>query len=193
MPDSVIEIADSTFWGCSSLTSINIPDSVTSIRPYAFYGCSSLTSITIPDNVIEIEYGTFYGCSSLLSITIPDSVAEIVLRAFYDCSSLTSIIIPNNVTEIGENSFHGCEKLTIYGYKGSYAETYATKNDIPFVFLGEYVEPEVMYGDIDGDGGVGKMADIVMLAKYLKGNIKLNSETLAKAQCTKGDSVIDTA
>ncbi|MDR0918020.1 MAG: endo-1,4-beta-xylanase [Oscillospiraceae bacterium] len=50
----------------------------------------------------------------------------------------------------------------------------------------------VLVGDIDCDGGVGKMADIVLLAKYFKGVIKLDSQALTNAQCTKGDSIIDT-
>ncbi|MDR0918005.1 MAG: hypothetical protein LBM93_01945, partial [Oscillospiraceae bacterium] len=49
-----------------------------------------------------------------------------------------------------------------------------------------------LIGDIDCDGGVGKMADIVLLAKYFKGVIKLDSQALTNAQCTKGDTTIDT-
>ena len=36
---SVTSIGESTFWDCSSLTSITIPNSVTSIGRYAFRGC----------------------------------------------------------------------------------------------------------------------------------------------------------
>ncbi len=84
-------IANSTFFGCSSLTSITIPDSVTSIGEYAFKGCISLTSITIPDSVTEIGNRAFEDCSSLISITIPNSVTEICYSAFIGCTSLTAI------------------------------------------------------------------------------------------------------
>ena len=49
---SVVSIGNSAFYGCSSLTSVNISDGVTTIGNSAFYGCSSLTSINIPNSVI---------------------------------------------------------------------------------------------------------------------------------------------
>ena len=55
------KISNSTFIGCSSLTSITIPDSVTSIGVDTFTGCTSLASVTIPDSVTEIgEYAFGY-------------------------------------------------------------------------------------------------------------------------------------
>jgi GH35 family endo-1,4-beta-xylanase len=56
--------------------------------------------------------------------------------------------------------------------------------------------PTVAYGDIDGDGSVGKMADIVLLGKYLKGSIALNNSALTASDCdASGNSKnkIDTA
>ncbi|MBR7101946.1 MAG: leucine-rich repeat domain-containing protein [Clostridia bacterium] len=95
IPNTVTEIKDSAFIGCSSLTSVTIPDSVTSIGYSAFVGCSNLTSIAIPDSVTSIGNVAFFGCSSLTSITIPDSVTSIGNLAFYDCSSLTSVTFSN--------------------------------------------------------------------------------------------------
>ena len=109
---SVIGIEDYVFYGCSSLTSINIPNSVTSIGDWAFRGCSSLTSITIPNSVTSIGSQAFRGCNGLTSIVIPNSVTSIESFAFYGCSSLTSITIPNGVTSIGEYAFSGCSGLT---------------------------------------------------------------------------------
>ena len=110
--DSVTNIGDSAFAGCSSLTSIVIPNSVTSIGSYAFSGCSSLTSIEIPNSVTSIGYATFSDCRSLTSIVIPDSVTDIRNSAFYGCSSLTSIEIPNSVTSIESSAFFECSSLT---------------------------------------------------------------------------------
>ena len=58
----VTSIGKSAFWGCSSLTSLNIPSSVTSIGSQAFSYCSSLTSINIPSSVTSIGELAFFYC-----------------------------------------------------------------------------------------------------------------------------------
>ena len=128
-------IANSTFFGCSSLTSITIPNGVTSIGDYtfsnshnltsviisdgvksignsAFEMCSSLTSITLPDSVTSIGESAFLGCESLTSITIPDGVKSIGGYAFESCSSLTSIALSDSMTSIEKYTFNGCSSLT---------------------------------------------------------------------------------
>ena len=108
----VTSIGGEAFYGCGSLTSVEIPDSVTRIDTQAFYGCGSLTSIEIPASVTSIGDNAFYGCGSLTSVEIPDSVTRIDTQAFYGCGSLTSIEIPASVTSIGANAFYGCTGLT---------------------------------------------------------------------------------
>ena len=108
----VTNIGDSAFYGCTSLTSINIPDGVTSIGDWAFYGCTNLTSINIPDSVTNIGDSAFYGCTSLTSITIPDGITSIGDSTFRSCTSLTSINIPDSVKSIGNFTFSYCTNLT---------------------------------------------------------------------------------
>ena len=112
MSEGVKVIGDSAFWGCESLTSINIPNSVATIGDGAFYVCNSLTSINIPNSVTTIGKNAFLGCRSLTSINIPNSVTTIGDSAFDGCESLTSINIPNGVTTIGDGAFLGCNSLT---------------------------------------------------------------------------------
>ena len=88
--------------------------------------------VVIPNSVESIGVGAFAGCETLTSITLGNSVTSIYNLAFLDCSSLTSITLSDSVKSIGEDAFDGCYELTIKGYAGSYAETYAKENGIPF-------------------------------------------------------------
>lgn len=133
IPDSVTYIGSYAFYCCNSLTSIIIPDSVTYIAHHAFPGCSSLSSLTISNSITSIGLDAFSDCDSLTSVTIPDSVTSIGYYAFSFCENLTSITIPDSVTIIGYRAFFGCKIKTIYGKSGSYAEQYASENNIQFV------------------------------------------------------------
>ena len=105
-------IGDVAFWGCKSLTNINIPNSVTTIGEQAFLGCESLVNINIPNSVTTIGDSAFAYCDSLTSINIPNSVTTIGEFAFWGCESLVNINIPNSVTTIGEYAFASCKSLT---------------------------------------------------------------------------------
>ena len=63
IPESVTEIGDSVFDGCSSLTSISIPSSVTRIREYAFKECYNLEHVFLPSTLKKI--GNYIKCHNL--------------------------------------------------------------------------------------------------------------------------------
>ncbi|MEN6325441.1 MAG: leucine-rich repeat protein, partial [Syntrophomonas sp.] len=151
-------IVDYTFRDCTSLDSVSISEGVASIGISAFSGCSSLTSITIPDSVTSIGDSAFRNSSSLTSIIIPDSITSIGKYAFRDCSSLVSITIPDSVTSIGSSAFSGCTNLTIYGYAGSYTQTYAVDKSIPFKIVSPTLTLD-MTGIIVGQAAVITFTD----------------------------------
>lgn len=142
----------------------------------AFGWFRSLTSVKIPDSVTCINMGAFAGCSSLTSIILPDSVMFIGEEAFNN-PSLTSIVIPKSVIRIDKSAFWGANNVTIYGYSGSYAETYAFENDIPFVALDE--EPTLL-GDVNGDSEIN-VVDVIYLAKAIANRITLIDEQIVNA------------
>ena len=111
IPNSVTTIGEQAFWGCESLVNINIPNSVTTIGDSAFAYCDSLTSINIPNSVTTIGEFAFWGCESLVNINIPNCVTTIGEQAFLGCKSLTNINIPNSVTTIEDRAFCGCKNL----------------------------------------------------------------------------------
>ena len=60
-------------------------------------------------------------------------MTAIPARGFEYCQNLKKAIIPASVTSVGSNVFNNStSNLTIYGYTGSFAQTYAEGNNIPF-------------------------------------------------------------
>ena len=147
IPESVTSIQTGAFWGCSSLTEIIIPKGVTSIANDVFRNCSSLTKIVIPDGVTKIANYMLFNCSNLTEVVIPNSITSIEHYAFSGCSSLTSIKIPESVTSIHDLAF-GSSDVTIHGYPNSYAQTYATEHNIPFVELKKEETPKNPSSDV---------------------------------------------
>lgn len=173
--DDITGIGGSAFSDCYNLNYITLPDGITTIDTSAFYCFFGLTSIVIPDSVTHIGNSAFEHCYALNSITLSNNLTEIGDYAFGGISGLTTITIPESVTSISGSAFIGCDNLTIYGYDGSYAEEYATANDIPFVVIGNQpvtppddnddpvtppTEPTV--GDLDGTGMID-VADILKI------------------------------
>ena len=137
IPEGVTIIGRQAFEGCSGITGeLSIPEGVTSIGDCAFSSCSGFTGgLTIPEGVTSIGYAAFFRCSGFTGrLMIPEGVRSIGSFAFEDCSGLNgSIYIPKSVSDIGRGAFDGIVNRIIYGTSGSYAETYANENNIPFV------------------------------------------------------------
>jgi hypothetical protein len=137
IPDSVTDIGDCAFSGCTGLTGVEIGSGVTSIGEWAFFGCTGIrdvtlnanlssfrassvfsdsgqswTNLVIGSNVTNIGDSAFSGCTGLTSVTITDSVASIGDWAFMYCESLTSVTITDSVASIGDWAFAYCESLT---------------------------------------------------------------------------------
>ena len=102
------------FYGCTSLTSVNLPN-VISINVMAFNGCTSLTNVNLPSaTTIGTQdsqlLGVFNGCTSLTNIYLP-SATIIYDDAFRNCSNLTNAIF-DNLTEMRTYVFRSCTSLT---------------------------------------------------------------------------------
>ena len=145
IPGSVKEIQDSAFHHCESLTSVDIPDGVQVVEKKAFAECEKLTSVRISGSVKEIGARAFQYCGHLNAVTLSEGIAEIQENAFLQCNQLKEITIPESVKTIEEQAFGYYEDeesysgdmfkvsgFTVYGKKGSAAETYAKENGFAF-------------------------------------------------------------
>ena len=109
-------IGNSAFYGCTSLTSIDISN-CTSLGYSVFYNCKSLTSLSLP-LITEIPSSLCEYCSSLTSLDFPSfNSNSISNRAFDGCSSLTSITGIDDAKIIGDYTFYECSSLTSINIK----------------------------------------------------------------------------
>ena len=77
MPSSLTEIEKDAFYGCTSLTIIELPSSLKTIGENAFGDCKSLTEVTIPSSMQLIAHNAFNGCTSLEKSVI-DRIKEFI-------------------------------------------------------------------------------------------------------------------
>ena len=133
-------------------TAYTVPAGVNTIGTYAF-AYSMLQNISLPDSVHVIAPYSFEACKALTSLVIPEGVTTIYRTTFRNCTSLTSVTIPMSVANIESNAFSGAKNLTIFGYGGSYAETFAASQNIPFgkLALSDSCGPDLTW-TLDDDG-----------------------------------------
>ena len=133
----VTGIEQSVFNKSKSFTyEVELPNSLENIRYCAFYKVNRLEKVTIPSSVKIIDTSAFSTCANLESVEIEPGCTHIGYRAFGNCPKLKSVTIPASVQQIGSEAFLNCSELTIYGNKGSYAEQYAKRHNIPFKVIG---------------------------------------------------------
>lgn len=126
VPETVTEIANSAFYGCSSLTKVTLPESLQTIGDIAFTFCTALAEINIPKNVTQIgTFAVFSECTSLKAINVSEAnthyssqdgvlfnADKTLLIRFPQAIETTEYAVPETVTEIAEQAFHSCESLT---------------------------------------------------------------------------------
>ena len=144
LSENVTSIGENAFSGCTALKSLTFPESLTRLGSFGVIAGTSISSITIPQNVsyagdISSDYygGALAGCESLKEVIFESGMTKIpdyicAGGSYGSVCNVEKVVIPKSVKSIGTHAFYMCDDLTIYGYANSYAETYATDNNIPF-------------------------------------------------------------
>ncbi len=143
-----------SFFNCQKLTgSINFSN-VTFVDAEAFFNCKSLSSSLNFRKVKEIGFEAFLNCQKLKGNTVGTKIKKLGSKAFVGCKSLGSVYVPSTCKSIGYDSFvknitsmkessnnylkytykQNGKKITIYGNKGSQAQSYAKLYKTPFKY-----------------------------------------------------------
>ena len=151
-----------TFINCSEIsTDLVLPESVNQLNERSFSGCSSIKSISILGSVTVIPTECFYNNSSAKSLVLPDSLKVIQSWAFGNCTSLEYAEIPKSVTSIATSAFKNDPNLILGVYKDTVAHHYAIDNNISYTLL-----DGVKLGDANGDGSVN-VNDVTFIQRHL--------------------------
>ena len=141
LPSELESIAPYAFYALVRLEEIVIPDTVTEIGERAFEGCTHLTKVVLPKGLKTIPGGCFKN-TALSEINLPETLEEIGGSAFkceyteivggyntryrgscrisepfyvtvHISSELSSVVIPSSVKRIGGHAFYGRENLEV--------------------------------------------------------------------------------
>ncbi|MBQ3227276.1 MAG: leucine-rich repeat protein [Clostridia bacterium] len=129
IPEGVVTIGDSSFYGCEKITAVALSEGLTTIEGYAF-SKTYLTSIHLPSTVTDFDYKAFYNSSNdggydkLSSITVApgNSVYKSVDGILYSADGKTLYMCPraktgdiaviDGVEDVADNAFESCTLVT---------------------------------------------------------------------------------
>ena len=102
------------FQDCTSLRTVVFPETLKKlVNADLFYGCTSLTEVELPDSLTIIPNAMFIGCASLKEITIPVGIKNVFNYVFSGCDAMEAIYFEGNAPTFEPNSF---AKLTCDAY-----------------------------------------------------------------------------
>jgi hypothetical protein len=134
IPDHVTSLNGNAFWGCYTLTTVNISSNLISLGDHTFFDCGSLSAIIVDEDNQHFcsPNGVLFNknMSTLVRVpetrtgafSIPYGVTLVDNLAFKNCQ-VTSVIIPSTVTRLDSFSFAGCDQLRNVWFLGDAPNT----------------------------------------------------------------------
>lgn len=149
--NGVEKISHYAFSGCLKLTSITFPESLVFIENrafdessrsagvrhycYHFDACKNLICVTLPNRALNYEFCEYYG-SKGLKFKECEKLNDVEGLTLIRSSTFTSIMGGSKdamLESVKSLNALGINELTIYAPSGSFAQTYAEQNNIPFL------------------------------------------------------------
>jgi acetyltransferase-like isoleucine patch superfamily enzyme len=122
MPTGIKEIEESAFFGCTSLSSINLEEGLTKIGDTAFAQCYSLESIDLPTSLEEVGVQAFYGTDCVVKTS--EGVSTVDGWVVGAPASITKMTLATDTVGIANGVFAECLGL-VDVYYGLDAEAFA--------------------------------------------------------------------
>ncbi|MBR4622524.1 MAG: leucine-rich repeat domain-containing protein [Ruminococcus sp.] len=137
------------FSKCTSLKSFIWPDYLKIIPDSTFSGCSSLSTFKFGDDTgskskcIRIGASAFNGCTHLNSIVLPESAVMIGQSAFSGCSILQKVVVSNDLICLDGTHSYASLTFTDKNLESQRQKVEATK-DLVWYFI-DYYSHKIFY------------------------------------------------
>ena len=118
-----VTIIGSYAFSGKDISYLTIPNTVVEIREYAFSGCSNITNLYLSENLEIIGEYAFNGLRSLTRLSLYSKLKEIRRCAFSVCTNLKSLVIPKSVTYV-DQSIVGAGTITLYFEHEDYSDVF---------------------------------------------------------------------
>ena len=84
---------------------IFLPKTLSKLGGLSFYGCSSLKSVQLPSRVHTIGHSAFRECTNLQEIYLPKSLSSVGVLSFSGCTSLKKVFDNGNLEDWNKIDF----------------------------------------------------------------------------------------
>lgn len=110
LPESITEIGESAFYGCSNLKDFSFPTGLLKIGREVFNSCG-LQEALLPEGLQELGNGSFSGCTQLTRMHIPGSVTTVGNACCFYCPSLSELVLGEGIRVIQDWAFIDCSAI----------------------------------------------------------------------------------
>ncbi len=111
IPEGIKVIANSAFYGRTSIKRVTLSESVETIEYSAFAECKNLEYVYLNKNLKNLVGFTFNNCINLKEVVMPTSLENVGQYIFWRCESLEEITLPKNISTIPYGMFSQCKNL----------------------------------------------------------------------------------